>query len=71
MRQFLSAFAFIHLSISPAFAHMGHLGDVAGHAHWISVGVLIAGGVLAAVLGSGKDEDEEEAEVAEDQGEPA
>jgi hypothetical protein len=33
--------------VSGASAHVGHLGDVAGHAHWIALGA----GALAAALG--------------------
>ncbi len=37
-----------------AMAHLGHLGDVAGHSHWIAWGVGLAAAVLAALLGKGK-----------------
>ena len=42
-----------------AMAHLGHLGDVAGHSHWIAWGVGLAAAVLAALLGKGKVKDGE------------
>ena len=42
-----------------ALAHLGHLGDVAGHSHWIAWGVGLAAAVLAALLGKGKVKDGE------------
>lgn len=60
---------------SPAQAHLGHLGEVAGHAHWLGAGVIVVGGILAAVLGSRrKDSDEPETKTddcPEEQGEAA
>ena len=38
---------------TPVFAHVGHLGEVAGHDHWIALGGLaIAAGI--AVFGARK-----------------
>lgn len=57
---------------APAWAHGGHLADVAGHDHWIALGAL---GVAAAlglwtIFGGEKDGDKErstgEQEAAED-----
>lgn len=40
----------------PAFAHVGHLGDLAGHSHWIALGALgIATVVGALASAKGKD----------------
>ena len=37
----------------PALAHIGHLGEVAGHGHWIALGgIAIAAGI--ALLGGRK-----------------
>lgn len=54
---------------TPAFAHLGHLGEAAGHAHWIGVGAIILAGGLAAAVGkfTNKDnEDELEEEIEQD-----
>lgn len=32
---------------TPAFAHVGHVGEVAGHGHWIAVGALGAAALAA------------------------
>lgn len=32
----------------PAFAHVGHLGELAGHSHWIALGAL---GIATAIGG--------------------
>ena len=49
------------LTASPALAHIGHLGEVAGHGHWIALGgIAIAAGI--ALLGARKKSDEVQAE---------
>ena len=55
---------------TPALAHVGHLGEVAGHGHWIAAGALGAAGLAAWLAGKGKKaeadaEPEEEMEEAE------
>ncbi|MDJ0612275.1 MAG: hypothetical protein QNJ29_01260 [Rhizobiaceae bacterium] len=43
------------LSLSvPAFAHAGHIGELAGHAHWLAVGAAVAAAALAAALAKQK-----------------
>lgn len=59
---FLFVFA---VTVEPARAHFGHLGELAGHGHWVAAGVLVAGGLAAAWLAGLKDRDEEE-DVAEE-----
>lgn len=60
-----------------ANAHLGHVGEVAGHAHWIGIGAVIVAGALAAALGKGLEKpDEAESEEVfpeelEGEGEPA
>ena len=47
----------------PAFAHVGHLSDLADHSHWIALGALgiaTVVGALANVKGKGKSPDPEE-----------
>ena len=55
--------------VSPALAHLGHMGELAGHAHWLGLGAAITAGVLAALLVKGKrkksDDDEESSEEGE------
>ena len=55
-------------------AHIGHLGEVAGHGHWIALGgIAIAGGI--ALLGGRKkpaeDNDAEEASEEDPEEAPA
>lgn len=55
---------------TPALAHVGHLGEVAGHGHWIAAGALGAAALAAWLAGKGKKADadaepEEEMEEAE------
>ncbi len=42
------------LLATPAQAHIGHLGEVAGHGHWIGLGALAGAAILAGLLGKGK-----------------
>lgn len=57
---FLSVFA------TPAFAHVGHLGEVAGHGHWIAAGALGAAALAAWLAGKGKNADAEPEPADED-----
>lgn len=34
----------------PAFAHLGHVGEVAGHGHWLGYGALVAAAAALALL---------------------
>lgn len=56
-----------------ALAHIGHIGELAGHGHWIALGALgLAAGVAAIAKGKRKDpeaEDETE-EASETDAEP-
>lgn len=58
---------YFHLTLNvSAFAHGGHLGELAGHSHWIGLGAVIVAGAIAAVVGTlsdSKNDDEEEAET--------
>ncbi len=57
---------------SPAFAHLGHVGELAGHAHWVGLGAVVVAGALAAAIGKlsdkvcEEDENEEELELGEE-----
>ena len=52
----------------PAAAHIGHLGEVAGHGHWLgaaAIGAAIAIGLWQGLRG--KAQDKEEAEEASEE----
>jgi len=51
----------------PAFAHIGHIGEVAGHGHWIALGGIAIAGAIA-LLGARKKPKQEDAAV--DEGDP-
>ena len=48
-------------AIGPASAHMGHVGEAAGHAHWIGLAALSGAAALAAWIAWQKDETGEDA----------
>ena len=55
-----------------AQAHVGHLGDVAGHSHWIGVAALAGAAALAGVAAlKGRRKRDNEAETPEANAEPA
>ena len=45
------------LSASPAYAHLGHVGELAGHAHWVGLGAVVVAGALAGVIGKWTESD--------------
>ena len=51
-----------------ASAHWGHLGELAGHGHWVAVGAGFSAAVLAALLG--KKKLKEESDETDAEGEP-
>ena len=62
MRLFAILFT---LAATPAHAHLGHVGELAGHGHWIGLGALGAAALAAWLSGKGKRADAE-AEPEED-----
>lgn len=52
------------VAASPALAHVGHIGEVAGHAHWIALGGIALAGAIA-LLGRRNKKDNDSAETAE------
>lgn len=48
-----------------ANAHWGHLGEVAGHAHWLGLGAVVVAAGLAGLVGKLSDKDEEKEEEIE------
>ena len=63
-RIILSALAAIALPV-PAFAHGAHLGELAGHSHWVGVAAL-AGAALVAGIIALKDKKQKKADEAPD-----
>jgi len=52
-----------------AFSHVGHVGELAGHAHWIGVGAIAVAAALAALLAKARQKnsaDEVEAESGDE-----
>lgn len=62
MKQLIGIFAVL---ATPASAHVGHLGEVAGHGHWIAAGALGAAALAAWLAGKGKKTEEAEPETEE------
>ena len=46
---------FFCASAEVTHAHWGHVGELAGHGHWIAVGAVVIAGALAGLLGKSKD----------------
>ncbi|MEO4041643.1 DUF6732 family protein [Hoeflea sp. CAU 1731] len=69
------AAAFLLASPVPAFAHMGHLGEVAGHSHWIGLAAALGAAAIAALAHKAgkkkKSENESDAEAEADGAEEA
>lgn len=62
MRNFLTINITILLAgSSQAFAHAGHVGELAGHAHWVGVAAVVAAATIASILAKGKKAEDEEA----------
>ncbi len=63
MKSVTFALLMLVLVPPPAFAHWGHVGELAGHAHWIAAGAIAVAAALAAALNGIKDEAETEETV--------
>ncbi len=61
MRRIFAFFLFI-LTSFPAFAHSGHLGELAGHGHLLGWGLAIGAGLLAVAIARLKDKQDEASE---------
>lgn len=49
---------------APALAHIGHVAEVAGHAHWIGLAAAVGAAALGAWLAGGEsDADDAEPEI--------
>ncbi len=51
IRLLLIAISLNFLACDQANAHVGHLGELAGHGHWIGLGAVAVAGALVALLG--------------------
>lgn len=56
----------LSLFANPALAHIGHLGEVAGHGHWIALGGIAIAGAIA-LLGARKKPKNEDVEDDSDE----
>lgn len=63
MRTILTA---LILGPAPASAHIGHLGEVAGHGHWIALGGIALAGAIALLGGRKKADEAQTDDTAED-----
>ncbi|MEZ5870813.1 MAG: DUF6732 family protein [Nitratireductor sp.] len=74
MRRILTILAAtLSTAIQPgtAHAHLGHLGDLAGHSHWIGIALGLAGAAGAAAIALlPKDEAESDMQEASESEEP-
>lgn len=67
-RLYLLAFIFVS-ETGHAFAHAGHLGELAGHAHWLGLGAAVAAGAIAAAIAKQKGrKTDKEQEIAPEEG---
>jgi hypothetical protein len=74
MRKFLTLNISIILAGSnQAFAHAGHVGELAGHAHWVGVAAATIAAILAKSKKAEDDEasDEEVSDIEQEAGESA
>ena len=68
MLTFIAGFCTLLFCGSTASAHWGHLGELAGHGHWVAVGAALAAGALAAALAKKQNQKtEESADAASDE----
>ncbi len=49
--RLISTIALFLTGAFPAFAHIGHVGELAGHAHWIALGAGVSAAAAAAAMG--------------------
>ena len=76
MTRIFGILAVFIFSSGTAHAHSGHVGELAGHAHWVGLAAVLGAAALAALVakaGRKKQADDEgtDAEEADDQAEGA
>ncbi|WP_419911285.1 DUF6732 family protein [Hoeflea sp.] len=73
MKRTFFVIATFVLSTGAVHAHMGHAGELAGHAHWVGLAAVLGAAAVAAlavkISKQKKDEEEEQSEPAEVDGE--
>jgi hypothetical protein len=70
MRKTLCILAIAAALPGQAHAHVGHVGDLAGHSHWIGLAALgVAAGLLALLPKGKRGEEQEMGEQAAGEGE--
>ncbi len=72
--RLISTIALFLTGAFPAFAHIGHVGELVGHAHWIALGAGVIAAAAAAVIAKKQlkakgNEQPEEGKMAEGDGE--
>ncbi|MCB1387297.1 MAG: hypothetical protein KDJ80_15270 [Nitratireductor sp.] len=76
MRMLLSVIILLAGAV-PGHAHLGHLGEFAGHSHWVALGAGVAAAALAALIARHKEKQSaqeaaaDEADGQEGEAEPA
>ena len=50
----------------PAFAHVGHVAEVAGHGHLVAVGAMIAAAILGGLIVKAPKKQDKDAETEND-----
>jgi len=50
----------------PAFAHIGHVAEVAGHGHLVAVGAMVAAAVLGGLIVKAPKKEDADIEVEND-----
>ena len=58
----------LSLAITPTFshAHIGHIGEIAGHGHWIGLGAIALAGLLGWIGAKSSESEPEEQEPEEE-----
>lgn len=52
--RFLSIITALFALTHPAYAHVGHVGELAGHAHWLGIAAGVAAAAIAVAIVKGK-----------------
>jgi hypothetical protein len=60
MLRCLGLFSAFFVMPASAHAHLGHVGELAGHAHWIGLGATVVAGAIAIAVGSLADKETED-----------
>ncbi|MCR9135415.1 MAG: hypothetical protein NXI27_05435 [Alphaproteobacteria bacterium] len=65
MTRILATTLLFVLTVSMAHAHVGHVGELAGHAHWVGLAALIGAAAMAALAAKSKKNDKDRVEPEE------